>query len=249
MNQQVPTQALSPAAVLGAGKQSEFVLRLMQWFGLPTHKILLFDDGYPTKQRGALGNTVRGSLKDGIEWVMQNNLRAIVALGSRHAALRYTTFQVLQAAGVVCPSLIHPLSVISSDALLGQNSLIMPGCVVSTGVRIGVLATLFAGVTIEHDCVIGENVTFGPGVTLSGFAQIGAHSFIGAGATIAPEAKIGERVIIGAGAVVVNDIEPGVVAIGVPAHVRRDVKSGDDAPTEAALGQARTKAMTRLTRT
>ena len=229
--------SIMPAVLIGGGKQSEHVLRLMQWLGFDTCAVALFDDFHPRRLEGALGNKVQGTLSQGIAFCIQNELPAMIAIGSRHAAIRYALFRTLFAAGATIPSLIHPSCVIAPNALIGSNTLIMPCCTLGHGVKIGPLATLFANVTIEHDSVIGENVTFGPGVTVSGAVQIDSHCFIGAGATIAPEVKIGERCVIGAGAVVVNSIEPGMVAIGVPARPSRRVKQGDDAPTEEALKQ------------
>ncbi len=231
-------EPLYPAAILGAGKYSEHTLHVLRGCGVSILDVVLFDDSHKTRSVGALGNTVQGSLEDGVAWIAQRRRSAFIALGSRCVALRYAIFCRLVKVNAQMSSVIHPSSIVSPDARVEANTLIMPGCVISNGVKIGALTTIFAGVTIEHDCVIDDNVTLGPGVTLSGKVQIGAHAFIGAGATIGPEVKIGERVVIGAGAVVVNDIEAGVVAFGVPARKRRLVEIGDDAPTQAALDEA-----------
>ncbi|MBI3711058.1 MAG: hypothetical protein HY246_25725, partial [Proteobacteria bacterium] len=109
-------QASVPSVLLGAGKQSEHVLRLVQWVGLPTGDIVLFDDAYPQNSAGALGNPVRGTLKQGLAWAEENKLPAMVALGSRYGGLRYATFRRLVMAGVAIPSVVHPTSLISPRA-------------------------------------------------------------------------------------------------------------------------------------
>jgi acetyltransferase-like isoleucine patch superfamily enzyme len=53
---------------------------------------------------------------------------------------------------------------------------------------------------------------------------------IGAGAVICPAVEIGEEAFVGAGAVVVKDVPAGVVVVGNPARVLRDVA------TEELLG-------------
>ena len=46
---------------------------------------------------------------------------------------------------------------------------------------------------------------------------------VGVGAVLCPAVEIGEEAFVGAGAVVVNDVPPGVVVVGNPARVLRDV--------------------------
>ena len=46
---------------------------------------------------------------------------------------------------------------------------------------------------------------------------------VGGGAVICPGVEIGEEAFVGAGAVVVGDVPPGVVVVGNPARILRDV--------------------------
>jgi acetyltransferase-like isoleucine patch superfamily enzyme len=46
---------------------------------------------------------------------------------------------------------------------------------------------------------------------------------IGGGAVLCPGVEIGEEAFVGAGAVVVEDVPPGVVVVGNPARILRDV--------------------------
>ncbi|MDT7582357.1 MAG: hypothetical protein QOK35_3673, partial [Pseudonocardiales bacterium] len=50
---------------------------------------------------------------------------------------------------------------------------------------------------------------------------------VGAGAVLCPGVEIGEEAFVGAGAVVVRDVPPGVVVVGNPARVLRDVPSDE----------------------
>lgn len=52
---------------------------------------------------------------------------------------------------------------------------------------------------------------------------IGDNVWLGGGAIVLPGVSIGPNTVVGAGAVVVNDLPPGVVAVGNPARVVRDV--------------------------
>lgn len=57
--------------------------------------------------------------------------------------------------------------------------------------------------------------------------RIGKNCWIGAGALILPGVTIGDNVVIGAGSVVTKDIPSGVVAVGNPCRVLREVNGHD----------------------
>jgi maltose O-acetyltransferase len=87
---------------------------------------------------------------------------------------------------------------------------------------------------------IGEESLFGPGVQILTAlhplnaalrrrqeygkpVQIGADVWVGAGAIICPGVRIGSGAVIGAGSVVTRDIPAGVLAIGNPCRVIREI--------------------------
>ena len=57
--------------------------------------------------------------------------------------------------------------------------------------------------------------------------RIGRNCWIGAGALIMPGVTIGENTVIGAGSVVTRDIPAGVVAVGNPCRVMREIGERD----------------------
>jgi len=57
--------------------------------------------------------------------------------------------------------------------------------------------------------------------------RIGKNCWIGAGAVIVPGVTIGDNVVIGAGSVVTRDIPSGVVAVGNPCRVLREIGDRD----------------------
>lgn len=93
---------------------------------------------------------------------------------------------------------------------------------------------------------VGDNTMFGPNVTVAtaghpinaelrskGYqynapVRIGKNCWIGAGALIMPGVTIGDNVVIGAGSVVTRDIPSGVVAVGNPCKVLREVGERDN---------------------
>ena len=56
---------------------------------------------------------------------------------------------------------------------------------------------------------------------------IGDNVWLGGGAIVCPGVTIGDDTVVGAGAVVTRDLPAGVVAMGVPARVVRDIDDRD----------------------
>ena len=77
--------------------------------------------------------------------------------------------------------------------------------------------------SVDHRSTIEPFAHVSSGATVGGDTTIGARTLIGMGATVMSQLRIGADTIVGAGAVVVRDIPDGVVAVGVPAKVRRSV--------------------------
>jgi maltose O-acetyltransferase len=57
--------------------------------------------------------------------------------------------------------------------------------------------------------------------------EIGADCWIGGSAVILPGVKIGDRTVIGAGSVVTRDIPSGVLAVGNPCRVLREIEDDE----------------------
>lgn len=93
---------------------------------------------------------------------------------------------------------------------------------------------------------VGNNVMFAPNVTIATATHpiqpklreqgvqynvdvhIGNNVWIGAGATVLPGVTIGDNSVIGAGSLVTKDIPSGVVAVGNPCKVVREIGERDD---------------------
>jgi serine O-acetyltransferase len=87
-----------------------------------------------------------------------------------------------------------------------------------------------AGVVIGETAEVGDNVTLYHGVTLGGVSwsagkrhpTIEDGVLVGAGAKILGPIKVCAGARIGANSVVVEDVPPGVTAVGIPARVVRE---------------------------
>lgn len=65
------------------------------------------------------------------------------------------------------------------------------------------------------------------GLQYNATVHIGKNCWIGAGALIMPGVTIGDNTVIGAGSVVTRDIPSGVVAVGNPCRVMREITERD----------------------
>lgn len=98
----------------------------------------------------------------------------------------------------------------------------------------------------DGDIFVGDNVMFGPNVTLATAGHpieperrrrgmqfnipihIGNNVWIGAGCIILPGVTIGDNTVVGAGSVVTKDIPAGVVAVGNPCRILREIGEKDE---------------------
>ena len=103
------------------------------------------------------------------------------------------------------------------------------------------------GLTLTDDThiYVGDGTMFGPNVTVAAAGhpvdpklraqglqynmpvRIGKNCWIGAGAVILPGVTIGDDTVIGTGSVVTRDIPSGVVAVGNPCRVMREIGAHD----------------------
>jgi carbonic anhydrase/acetyltransferase-like protein (isoleucine patch superfamily) len=126
---------------------------------------------------------------------------------------------------------LAPDAVIIGDVEIGSGSGVWFGCVVRGDIgpiRIGERTNLQEHTMVHLDdgapTIIGDDVTVGHRAIIHG-TQIGDGSLIGMGAIVMSFTKVGSGSIIGAGALLPEraEIPDGVLAMGMPAKVRRDV--------------------------
>src|SRR5690348_13867247 len=129
-------------------------------------------------------------------------------------------------------SCIRERVTMADGCVLGRGSLIENDTTVGAGTRIQAGAYVTAYSTLEEDvfiapCVVTTNDNF-MGRTekrksLMKGPTIRKGARVGGGAIICPGVEIGEEAFVGAGAVVTKDVPAGVVVVGSPARVLRDV--------------------------
>jgi len=142
-----------------------------------------------------------------------------VGLGSiRDNGPRRRLFELGVACGLTPITLVHPSSIVSAEAALGEGAQLLPGCIVNAGAWIGRNALINSAAAVEHDCTIGDHAHIATGARLASTVHVEEEAHIGAGATIRQCLRIGRGAVVGAGAVVVADVPAGWVVVGVPAR-------------------------------
>ncbi|MBQ8696593.1 MAG: sugar O-acetyltransferase [Clostridia bacterium] len=134
-------------------------------------------------------------------------------------------------------------------AEVGENCYIEPPFHANWGCNMHVGNNFYSNFNLtvvdDADIYIGDSVMIAPNVTIATGThpvcpelrekvyqynlpvRIGNRVWIGAGAIILPGVTIGEDSVIGAGSVVTKDIPAGVVAVGNPCRVLREINEYD----------------------
>lgn len=204
--------------VYGCGGHGKVVADIAQSRGLAIAGFV--DDSVPEGER-VLGLVILG----GAGWLEAHGSEVTVALGIGDKHARQRVYQLCATLGMPVATLIHPHATVAASARIGAGVVIMAQAVVNPDARIEEGAIINSGAVVEHDCEIGAFAHLAPNATLGGAVRIGALAHVGLGASVLPGKSIGDDAMVGAGAVVLTDIPPGVVAVGVPARVRRSAHS------------------------
>ncbi|MFC4322492.1 acetyltransferase [Litchfieldia salsa] len=114
-------------------------------------------------------------------------------------------------------SVIHPNSIISPYANIGEGSQIMAGSVIQAFAKISDNTIINTSCSIDHDCSVGIHSHISPGTSLAGGVTIGEVTHVGAKTVVIENIKVGSYVIVGAGSLILKDVCDNSKVYGVPA--------------------------------
>ncbi len=112
-------------------------------------------------------------------------------------------------------SIVHPTSIVSKWATMGEGLIIQSACMIQPDVKAGDFFTCNGNVRIGHDAVIGDFVHVNPSVNIAGATVIEDDVFVGMKATIMT-CTVGCGSVIGACSLVTKDVPPHVLVKGIP---------------------------------
>ncbi len=145
------------------------------------------------------------------------NKIAIGVGGFTNNYLRKNIFLGLKKLGFTVVSTIHPRSIISKTAEIGEGVCVFPGAIINCGVKIGNNVIIATGSSIDHGTIIHDHVLISAGVTIGAYSEIKESALIALGAKVISDIIIGEEALVAAGAVVVKNIERNKKVFGIPA--------------------------------
>jgi UDP-perosamine 4-acetyltransferase len=213
--------------VLGTGGHARVVAALLAH---TSHRVRGFLDRVQVRPGEAIGgHPVIGTFADLERLRGEGLLRVVLAIGENTPrAAAYTRARAL---GFEVMGLRHPTAIVEPGAVVAPDAVLCMGAMVGAEARVGANALLNSGSVVDHESVIGDHAHVAPTAAIAGRVTIGAGSFIGVGSSVADGRRIGAGVVVGAGAAVVTDLPDGVVAVGVPARVRSDLRTSWVAPS------------------
>jgi sugar O-acyltransferase (sialic acid O-acetyltransferase NeuD family) len=212
-----------PLVIIGAGGFGREVHDVMEEInakavltGRRAYRFLGFvDDGQPDAELLASRGPFLGGLTELMH--LPTDTEYVIAIGD--GRVRQGIDQQVTKLGLNPATLVHPAATLGQHGIvIGPGSVICSHASLTTNIRLSRHVHLNLNVTVGHDAVIGDYVTVNPGATISGNVTLENECNIGTGAAVIQGVTVGRGAIIGAGAAVVNDIPPGVTAVGVPAR-------------------------------
>jgi UDP-perosamine 4-acetyltransferase len=207
--------ASGPIVILGAGGHAKVVIELIREQG----GVIAGLTDSNAAPRSVLGVPVVGDDTALPRLLAEGVRHAFVAIGDNGA--RVIAAQAATGQGFVLINAVSRHACVSDSARLGWGVAVMAGAVINAEAVIDDLAIVNSGAVVDHDCRLERGCHVGPGAVLAGGVRIGAGALIGTGASVTPGRSIGAGAVVGAGASVVEDVDPDVVAVGVPARAVR----------------------------
>lgn len=211
--------------VVGAGGCGREVLQLaLHQNGVePTWDILGFvDDNKNLKGAKINGLPVLGD----IDWLAANAAGKYVVIALGEPELKKRVGERLQGTGIRYATLIHPTAVIGEFVELGEGTMVCAGAVLTVNIKVGKHVIINVNCFIGHDAVIEDYVTLAICTNVMGEVTVGEGCYVASGVTIRNRVYIGPKTIIGLGSTVVGNLPGGIVALGCPAKVVRENKTG-----------------------
>ncbi|MGI9382023.1 MAG: acetyltransferase [Methyloligellaceae bacterium] len=200
-------------AIIGAGGHGRVCAEAAALAGF---RVVGFCD--PSKARGVRVNgvpVIGGTPTDLADRLAPADVQVFVAVGDNET--RANLLEEVWRLGFRTPALIHPSSVISPTAEIGDATVVLANAVINANARTGRGCIVNSAATIDHDNVLENMVQICPGVRSAGTVHFRSRSFVGTGAILTPGVIVGRRAMVAAGAVVVSDVPDEAHVAGVPA--------------------------------
>ncbi len=207
--------------IWGASGHAKVVADILRKTG---YAIAGFIDELHPERRGEsfFGSTVLGGREQAEALLACGVRRAIVGFGDNERRLE--TGLWLQSRGFEWVTAIHPTAIIAEGVPIGTGTVICAAATICAGASIGIGAIINTQADVDHDCVVEDGAHLSAGVILAGGSSVARCAFLGIGSMVIEKRRVGANSLVGAGAVVLKDVPEGVIVVGVPARVIKEVQ-------------------------
>jgi sugar O-acyltransferase (sialic acid O-acetyltransferase NeuD family) len=212
--------------IIGSSGHAKVILDIVEKQAL--YSVVGLIDSFRAVGEESLGYPIIGRESDLPRLLVEHSIEgAIIAIGDNSVRERvYNTLSEL------CPKLpfvcaIHPGASIGKCVTIGAGTVVMAGAVVNPCCEVGRFCIVNTQASLDHDSVMEDFSSLAPAATTGGNCRIGRHSAIGIGANLRHGVTVGEHAVIGGSSMVLSDIDPFVVAYGVPAKKIRSRQKAD----------------------
>lgn len=167
------------------------------------------------------GLPILGGTKD-LNALKENIEGIIIAIGNNK--IRKQKYEIAKKTGFKMITAVHPSAYVADDSTIGEGSVICAGAIICTKAAVGTNCIINTGATIDHENKIGNHAHISPGAHLGGNVKVGEMSWVGIGSTVIHGISIGRQSMIGGGAAVIKDIPDNMLAVGVPATIKKKLE-------------------------
>lgn len=189
--------------LIGAGGHAHSCIDVIEHLG--TFRIAGLIGTEEEQKREYMGYRVIGMDSDLPELAGQYQY-AIIAVGQMESPLiRQRLCRQALTLGYKLPTIISPISYVSSHAMVGDGTIIMHGATVNAGAKVGNNCIINTKALIEHDAMVADHCHISTGAIVNGAVNIGLGSFVGSGSIIKQGIMLGSHCVVGMGISVRHD--------------------------------------------
>lgn len=135
-----------------------------------------------------------------------DHVKIVFAIGYTNMKKRGVALERVESNGYELFSVIHPRSMIESNANLEAGSIVLAGAVIDQQVSLGKACFVDIGVTIGENSQVAANNYFSAGVSVGGSVQIGENNFFGMDVTVTNDVKLGSNLFVNAKTLIYKDL-------------------------------------------
>jgi sugar O-acyltransferase (sialic acid O-acetyltransferase NeuD family) len=184
-------------------------------------KIIAYLDEFKKKKEKLFNIPIFSSLKEIIssKKIKPEKTFVISAIGSPKNRCRL--MEKAREKGFKIATIIHPTANISKEAMIEDGCIICQFSSVHPFAKIAPFSYIHSNTVIGPKVIVKKGVTINALCAISANITIGEKSYIGVGTKIIQGTKIGKQVTLGAGSIVIKDLPDNVLAVGIPAKIKK----------------------------